>query len=443
MHDNNIAQPSPIESTFVSQKEIKDLIGNPPNWLLRSGITMIAIVAGVFLSSSFFFKYPEKLTGSGILTSTSPPIELVSRGTGYIEKIYPKENDYVEKGSPILYISNTTDKNQLESLESWITNYKKIIAPNQYLKLEFAKNLQLGPIQSEYANLQLRYSELQQTLKDGVVFEQINTITQEINKIKTLNQSIQREKEIYKRELALTKRDYDRSESLNSNGVISTRDLEAVKTILLQKERQYEGMNNSIIQNKIRIEQLDLDKLELQEKRANTIKGFQFSIAEIINRIISSIQNWNLTYTIVSPISGKISFSMGINEKKNLKQGEPIGYILPVDSNEKYVSAIYPSGRVGNIAKGQKALIKFDPYPYKEFGLVISKVKSISKIPSIDQNGQSVYEVQIPIDDIIISDYQDTLKFRPNMTVITEIITKDKTIFERIFDQFLSLVKTQ
>ncbi len=434
--------PSSLESSSVYQTEIIDLIGIPPGWLLRSGTMMVALVTGVILLGSYLFKYPEKLSGSGALTSNSPPIEIVSRGTGYIEKLLISESEFVDKGSPILYLSNTTNIDQLGHLQNWIIDYELILEPDQYLKLEFVKNLQLGELQSEYANLQLKYNEFQQTLNNGVVFQQLRNLSREVGKIKILNQSKQREKEIYNNEVVLTKRDYDRNESLFAEGAISTLKLEKAKTILLQKERQYEGMNNIIIQNNIRIEQLELEKLNLQQKRAETLMDYQFSIAEIITKIKASIQDWKHKYTIAAPISGKITFAIGINENKNLVQGETIGYIMPGDSHDKYISAIYSSERVGNINMGQKAIVKFDAYPYKEFGSVISEVKSIGQIPMIDKNGKSTYEIKIPIDDIIITDYQDTLKFNPNMTVITEIITENKTVFQRIFDQFMSLLKT-
>ncbi len=443
MPDHSIQPNIQISPPAQRTTEINDLIGNPPNWLLRSGIMMVAIVTGIILTGAYFFNYPDKLSGTGTLTSANPPIEIVSRATGYIDKIHVAEDEFVNRGDAILYISNTTDQDQLETLQKWIEKYERITYTKQYLNLEFEKGLQLGAVQGDYAGLQLRYNELQQTLKDGVVFQQIDNLSREIAKIKKLNISQQKEKGIYRSELALTDKDYKRNESLNSDGAISDLDLERAKTALLQKERQYEGMNNTIIQNDIRIEQLELEKLKLEEQRSNTIKDYQFAIAEVIARIRASVTNWTNTYTIEAPISGKITYAVNINEQKNLEQGEPIGYIIPVNANEKYVSAIYPTGNIGKIESGQKAILRFDAYPYKEFGSVIGRVESVSRVPTINKEGVSVYEVKIPLEEIIITDYNDTIKYKPNMTIQTNIITEDKTVFERVFDQFLSLLRNQ
>ena len=59
MPENNNIEIT-YESPSGSQTEINDLIGNPPSWLLRSGITMVGIVTIIVLGGSYFFKYPDK-----------------------------------------------------------------------------------------------------------------------------------------------------------------------------------------------------------------------------------------------------------------------------------------------------------------------------------------------------------------------------------------------
>lgn len=428
--------------TNRGQSEISDLIGNPPGWLLRSGIMMVAIVTSIILVGSYFFQYPDKLIGQGVLTASNPPIEIISRSTGYIGHIHVKEGEYIEKGSSILYINNTTDQGQLGELISWINKYKVISDPRLYLNLLFTENLQLGDVQGDYANLQLKYNELQQTLKEGITFQQINSISREIEKIRSLNESQQREISIYVKEFTLIEKDFNRKKKLNNEGVISDLDFEQVNTTLLQKERQLEGMNNSIIQNEIRIEQLELEKLRLQEDRGNVIKRLQFSISENISRIITRVESWKNAYIIEAPISGTITFTKSIIDKKNIEQGQILGHIIPISDEKKYISAILPSTNLGKLEKGQKAIIKFDGYPYKEYGVVESEVLSISKIPEMNNEGIAQYEVRIPMNEIIITDYQDTIHYRPNLTAIAEIITEDKSVFERVFDQFFSIINS-
>lgn len=425
-----------------SRSEISDLIGIPPTWLMRSGISMIALVAFIIIAGSYFFKYPDKLIGSGTLTSTSPPIEIISRSTGYIDDIKYKEGDRVEAGSPILYISNTTDQGQLSELILWVNKYEKINKSSEYLNLPFRFDLQLGAVQSDYAILQLRYNEMQQALKNDVAVQQSNNMTREIEKIRQLNQSKEKEISIFNKELALARKDYQRNIDLNKEEMISDVELERANTTLLQKERELESMNNSIIQNDIRIEQLELEKLKLRQGNSESIESIQYSISEIISRIKASVKTWTNSYVVEAPVSGKVSFLKNVTKQKNIQQGQLLGYIITESKiNEQYLSTTMASTNIGKVEIGQKAIIKFDAYPYKEFGVVTSSVASISNIPEINEQGASLYEVKINLEDVIITDYHDTIPNRPNLTALTEIITEEKSVFSRIFDQFNSILK--
>lgn len=420
---------------------MNDLIGNPPSWLMRSGITMVGIVVGTVMLATYFISYPNKLSSTGILTAENPPIELISRATGYIENMHKEEGAVVEKGEPVVYISNTTDKDQLRTLEQWITKYRKVNDPRQYLNLTFPSDLQLGSIQADYGRLQLQYNELCRTLKDGVVFQQMNNLTREIIKIRSLNQSQEREKEIYGKELAIANKDHNRNDQLLSSGTISEVAYEKAKTTLLQKERQYESMNNTIIQNNIRMEQLSLEKLKLQEERSNIIKKYQFSIAEAITNLKTGIKSWGDTYTMHAPIAGTVTYTSVINPKRTIEQGQLLGYVTPKENAQSYISAKYPTNNLGKIEKGQKVILKFDAYPYKEYGTVISKVGNIGSLPEVNKEGKSYYEIQIPVASKILTDYDKEIPYKPNMTAQVEVITEDRSIFERIFDQFLRLTK--
>ena len=381
-----------------------------------------------------------KIPKAELLTSMKQ-LEVVSRTNGFIEEIVIKNGTYVEEGETLLYIHNTTNKEELNQLQQWVQRYERITDPRKYLHLSFPKQLQLGSIQGEYSNLQLQYNELIRTLKDGVVFERMKNIDREISKMKLLNNSERDVKGIYKEELALSKKDNDRQITLLGDGIISEMDLEKSHTVLLQMERQYESMENGIIQNNIRIEQLELEKLKLKEERANLIKNYQFSIAGTLANVRSGIQNWTDTYSVQSPLSGTVAYMINAKLKKSVQNGQPLLYISPSGSSENYISAIYPSLNIGKLSKGQKAIIKFDAFPYKEFGMVISEVTSISLLPEIDEDGMSNYEIVIPLSDTIITDYNKQIDIKPKMTATIEIITEDRSILQRIFDQFLSLIQ--
>jgi len=425
----------------VSSNEINDLITIPPNWLLRSGITMVAIVSITIITMSYFIKYPDKVTSTAILTSAHPPIEIVSRSEGYIENIVTPEAAFVEKGKVLVHINNTTNLDDLQLLKVWIEGYQKVDYPKKYLLLSYPQELELGSIQSGSGRLELNFKELCQVLENPIVFEQIENMSDEISTIRRLNESLMRKNQIFSKQTALTKKRYERQAKLYQEGVISEVDLEVEKSNVLQQEKQSEEITNNILQNKIRIKQLALEKLKLKDQRLKAIEDLQFTMDQEILEIENSIQNWSRSYNIESPISGKISYITGLSSKKSIRAGQVIGHILPEGNTNRYLSATYPVTNIGKIKASQRVLIKFDAYPYKEFGMVEAEVASISEIPELNKKSIPGYEVIVPLSDTIVTDAGNRIPYMPNMTAIVEIITEDRTIFDRIFDQFLGLIK--
>lgn len=421
--------------------DVSDLIGRPPSWLLRSGIAMIGLVFGSILLISYFIKYPDKIQGTGIMTSTEPPIELLTKASGYLEDVLIQEGQEVTEGESLFYIKNTTEPGEIEILEYWIEGYESVHYPKEYLQMSIPSQLQLGVLQSDYASLQLKFNELKQNLRQRIVFEQMDNISNEIFKIKKLNQSLRKEKEIYQKELALEQVDYNRNEGLEQDGVISTQDKEKAMTSLLQKQRQYESMENSIIQNRIRMEQLELEILKLKGERASLIQNYQFALNEIIARIKSNIANWQQTYIISAPIAGQIALAKNMHKNKAVKIEQVLGHIIPSNGVRPYFSCSLPINNIGKIEIGQKALIKLDAYPHKEYGMIVSEVAQISSIPELNDKNESYYELRIEIQDSIMTDTGKSIPYKPNMTAQVEIITEDKTVFSRVFDQLISMLK--
>lgn len=423
--------------------EVNDLISRPPAWLLRSGISMIALVTVIVLFMSYLIKYPDKIQGTGSLTSSSPPIELISQAQGYIGHLFVSEGDEVVESDRLFYIRNTTNPSQVELLTSWIDQFEVITDPIHYLHLDIPRNLQLGSIQNDYASLYLKFNELQQTLKYTMPFQQINNLSEEIKKITNLNESQRREKNIYKDELALEEADFRRYESLQSGGVVSQQEKEQANTRFLQKQRQYQSMENAIIQNNIRIEQLELEKLKIEGERTNLVRSYQFGINEIIARIRSNIEQWAQTYTITAPISGRISLITRYHENTPVKQGELLGYVLPTKSRRNFFISQVPIHNIGKVETGQKVLIKLDAYPHKKHGMIRSTVTGISSLPLQNQEDIAYYEVMMLVPDDLITDTGSPIPYKPNMTAQIEIITEDNTILGRVFNQILALIKQQ
>ena len=433
--------PDKEKDIIYNQEEISDMIGNSPGWLLRSGIGMIALATLMIFAACAFIKYPDKFQGRGSLTSANPPVEIVSNASGYLQNILVEDQEVIKAGQELFYVENTGSKEDVVKLENWFDQFDKASTLNEYANLNIPKGLQLGAVQDDYAAITLKFNEFKQAIQNGIVSQEKANLTQEIENIERLKLSQRKEKEIFKKELDLFKKSITRAEELYKNGLSSLDDVEKLKTELLQKERAYEGMENAIIKNDIKIEQLELQKIRLGRDRNDLTANYKLKIAELISTTKSKIQNWSEQYIIKAKLGGEIVFKTELNENKFINENEILATIIPKEKSGNFLSIKAPIANIGKIEVGQRVIIKFDAYPYKEFGIVESKVSSIGKIPEQLPDGLSYYEVKTQLADKITSDYNKTIPFKPGMTATVDIITEDKTIARRVLNQFFALSK--
>lgn len=420
--------------------EVNDIIGNPPSWLLRSGIGLIALVFTSILTVAYFIQYPDKINGLGTLTASSPPVELIARASGHIDSILVKNDSLVQQGDLILLMDNPTAIEDIRQLQKWINAYLKSSNNASLNKLKQPPKLQLGTMQNDYASLNSTFKEMQQSLSDYTVDDQINNLQNEMLKLQQLNESQQKEKNIYAQELSLTGKNYGRNRDLVKDGIVSQLDLEQVKMDLLQKERQYESMEKAIIQNQIRLEQLNIEILQLKQSRKDKIQQYQIALTERCAALSAQIKQWYQTYCIQAPIAGMLSYSSKTNTNAVMKMEQVIGHIIPQSSNQLYMSCLLPIANVGKIETQQQAIIKFDAYPYKEYGTLWAKVGSLSALPETAAENEQFYQVKIPLPKQLITDFGKPIPYKPNITAVVEIITEDRSILERIFEQLIDLI---
>ena len=80
--------------------------------------------------------------------------------------------------------------------------------------------------------------------------------------------------------------------------------------------------------------------------------------------------------------------------------------------------------------------IQLDNYPYQEFGVVKGKVGSMSLVPD-----QESYFLEIELADSLVTTYDRSIPFAQELQGNARIITEDRRILERVFDQLMNLFK--
>ncbi len=421
----------------IRSEEVQEILGYIPNWIIRWGITVILITISILIIGSCFFKYPDIITSSIVVTTENPPASIVSRSNGKIQKMFVKDNQQVKKDDYVAIIENPANYEHIFSLKIQLDSFKLINNNTNSINLiNFHNNYSFGELQTTYSSFLKKYSDYQHFIKLNYHNKKINSIKEQIKKYNILYSRENEQKNILAEKLELNKRQYYRDSTLFENNVISESDIENSETILLQKKYSYEGAKRSLANTKISISQLEQSIIDLELQFENQKKEHQLTINEAYENLVSQIKIWEQNYVLKSPINGKVAFTKFWSINQNVKTGDNVMTIVSNETTKIIGKLELPIKGSGKVKISQNVNIKLDNYPHMEYGMVRGIVKSISLVTN-DNN----YSVEVSLPYGLITNYDKTLKFTQQMQGTAEIITEDILLIERVFNPIKSLLK--
>ena len=182
--------------------------------------------------------------------------------------------------------------------------------------------------------------------------------------------------------------------------------------------------------------QIEQQRAEMQLQQADESKQYIQSIQQAHKTLSNSINIWKNTYLIKTPIDGRVTFTNTREINQNVVSGDVVMTVVPEKESELVGTIILPMHGAGKVRQGQEINIKFDSYPYMEYGMVKGIVKSISLVPA-----ESNYIVEVAFPNGLRTNYNYTLNFWQEMSGSAEIITDDLRLIERFLNPIKSILK--
>ena len=187
-------QYTQIEASEVinesQQDEIQEMLGNPPGWILYSGISIVLLVAVVGLLMAGFIKYPDKMEAPVIIRTERAPTVVVAPLSTILDSLLVYDGQKVKEGELLVILKNAAHFGDVLSIETNINQLMDTEDISIYKKYDLPENLQLGELQNSYALLIQQMKDLQFLLQNPSVTEQRYAIKKEIQQIKNLNASL-------------------------------------------------------------------------------------------------------------------------------------------------------------------------------------------------------------------------------------------------------------
>ncbi len=339
-----------------------------------------------------FLPWTQNVTGNGYVTTLTPdqrPQTIQSPIPGRIEQWYVQEGDYVKKGDTIIHISEIKNEYQDPRLVERTNEQRD------------AKKRSVSSYQEKIRALENQVSALQR--------ERSLKLKQAENKLRQANFKVQSDSidlVAAKTNIKIAQRQFDRTETLQAEGLKAVTDVEAkrlklqeTQAKLISQENKLLASKNEVINSQLEISRIEAnyaDKIAKSKSDRFTAESSQFEAEAQVTKLENQSANYQIRndlYYITAPQNGFINKAIigGIGE--TFKEGDQLVGIMPADYNlavETFVSPIdLPLMHVGESVRIQFdgwPAIFFSGWPNVSFGTYAGKVVAIERF--ISDNGK-------------------------------------------------------
>jgi len=411
---------------------VREIMGNPPSRLLRWGTGVMFSVFVLFILFAWLIRYPDTIPAPVEITTSNPPVTLITKITGNIKHIYVSEKEKVSAGQLLAVMETTASIEEINSLKQIVDTIRKPEFLTSKILPEFSE---LGEMQETYGTFRRDLSDLKNYLENDFNGFKIASLTGEIREIQEyINRLIVKEK-LYTENQKLEAKKFKRDSLLFVDRIIP--------------ESELEKSHQALIRLNIELQQVRLDRSEksiemaekrqlLQDyiiKRVEEKENLVAVLNESFMNLVARIKMWENTYLLISPVDGIVSFTRFWNANQSVVKDEPVITVIPLETGNFLGRINLKMMRSGKVKPGQKVNIKLSGYPYLEYGMVRGVIKSKSLVASRD-----AYIIEIDLPDGLMTLYGIKLDFAQNMQGTAEIITEDLRLLQKIVNPFRYMI---
>lgn len=415
----------------LRSEEVQDILGTPPRWLVQWGTTIIFVVILILFLMSWLVRYPDVVRAPIIITTPTPPAAIIAHRAGKIEAFYVNNGDTVMQGDLVGLIENTANKEDVLLIEDDIKSLNEL-EPKSVLEFIPRTDLQLGEVQAGYSRFTELFEAYERAVSSNYDIRKIRQIRAQVQNIEGINKELTNQETTLQEEATLAKTAWDRQKSLLAAGAASQQAVDDAEAIYLQKKRAKEQVKLELLNNNLSINDLQRQITTIKKGIKLNVNTNFVSLSESIKQLQTEIENWKKNYLLTAAVSGEVSFNPDIKAKVFVDVNTEIATILP-EYKEIIGRVALPMQGSGKVDTGMRVIVKLQGFPHREYGFIKGRVMQKSTIPR-----DNVYNVDVELPDGLQTNRGKTLKFEQQIQGISEIITDNRSLLNRIFDRIVT-----
>lgn len=430
--DENFKERSDLSQEIISKK---------PDFFEKWALSLFLLILLLLATICYFIQYPDIVAAKARLSSTNAPKQVITHTDGKLTKILIQENDIVAKGQVLAYIESLANPSSVIEVSKDVETIFKLINQNRtneivpYFPSPSKQNLfiDLGELQTQYQTFLQSFATFKDYLNNGFYFQKRAMLQTDRQNISKLHGALVSQKKLIEQDLNLSYENYKVNEILSNEKVISTVDFRNEKSKLISKQLTLPQINSSIVSNQQQQNEKSKEIAELE----NQIQVEKNNFIQALLTFKSQIENWQFKYFVKAPIDGTLTYTGFYQENQEIKNGTSLFNIQPANTNY-FIEMLIPQYNFGKIKIGQEVLLKFQAYPYEQYGSVIGKIEYINKIPT-----DSGYLAKVSLPDGLTTNYNKPLQYLNNANASAEIITENMRLIQRFYNNLTKQINSR
>ncbi|WP_107806337.1 HlyD family efflux transporter periplasmic adaptor subunit [Nodularia spumigena] len=478
--DNQTEVENEANDWFYGTEELLDAL--PKLWT-RSMLYFLVIFTSIILPWSMLTKIDETGSARGRLEPKGATHQLGISVPGTVKAVNVQEGAMVKAGQVLLELDSDILEKELQQRQTQLQGLSDRQAQLKLLKnqLMLAINIQeqqnqaqelekMSQVNQAQQNLDARQSALNlQRLERQALVEQAR---QNINSTQTAEKLVNSR---FNRDVA----EVARFRELYEQGAIPQIQLVELEKTAEDSQRLHLQAQSDVTQAQLRLREemsryqatmsqvvadIEQAKLRLQEQQSSyqsivqagklavlrsqeQLKDMETQISSLSSEIsqtksqIASLQIQMKQRIVRSPIDG-IVFELPISKAGPVVDpGQIVAQIAPQDS-KLILKAQIPSQHSGFLEEGMPVKIKFDAYPYQDYGVMEGRVSWIapnSRTQSSNQGSIDTYDLDITLDQPYVQTANQRVNLTPGQTATAEVVIRQRRVIDFILDPFKKL----
>ncbi len=420
------------EYVELRSEDVQEILGTPPASLVRWGTGVVLVGFALMLCAAYFVRYPDVVTAKVVVTTAVPPVEVIARTEGRIAKLVVGDKKTVLQDDLLAVLQSTANYLVVLQLDQAVAAYQRA-SLDSLKNVQPLSNIELGELQPEYAEflLSLENFRFGRSNRSASTRSNIGAANQQITQLQNSIELDRRSQQRIADQLVIAQEMYNQHQSLFEQGLESRMEFEKERTKLADLERQRDFYEESIGRKQNEITALRRGANDATFSQQENASGTSTRLLTSLNTLRSAIDKWKQTYLLTAPINGQVSLNSSFfSEQQYVKQGDQVMTVVPPQTDTLVGRMSLPIAGSGKVLPGQRVILKFDNYPYHEFGTVRGQVISKSLVPKGEQ-----YSIIVSLPDGLLTSHKNVLRFEQQLQGKAEIVTEDKSFLERIGEQ--------